>query len=415
MAELYYRLNKNVKSMTAQELRAIFNNGDVDNSYLMRSIIMSEKNFPSVNYERSLRSLWYSIVKPTLDKLGKLSKEDQTEEGLTKWDATLSRYVADLLRRGELTYKQLHILDNSRQRANPRTQYMNVNSQVFGYKVNIAPYSNIIIATEKDTVYNIISAIAELFGCSCISCKGQNSLGAMEDLVRKIVSAQYSSLEAIYILTMTDYDPAGYYIAEALETQVCDILYALGRSNVGVTITRVGITPDQLDDEMVEANKYSPKPANLEKWLDRTDGINGEPYGLELDALEPVEIRRIFVDHLIDLVDSSVYQGFIKEAYIRRLVLETMQPKVDRIAKRIIVHYEDQLQLEDFDIKELAVDGMDYIPSQNYVKDTHKNRIQRAVLEYFDLGDLGGEEDYEILNDSDDEDEYPDTFESEED
>lgn len=387
MDGLFYPLPKNAKNMTAAELNQIFN-ADTNKSYLMRSIIMSEVRYPGVDYMRSLRSLWYSVVKPTLDKLGLLTVADQTEEGLTKWDATLSRYVADLLRRGFLTYSDIHVLDNSRQRSNPRETYYTTDNTIYGYKATIAPYSNIIIATEKDTVYNIIHDIASLFGCSCISCKGQNSLGAMEALVRGIVRAHRSEdieLEYIHILTMTDYDPAGYYIAEALETQVTDVLKALSQYDVDVTITRVGITPDQLDYDLVEANKYSPKPANLEKWLERTNGIDGEPYGLELDALEPQQIRQIFVDILMDYIDKDIYTSFIRESYIRNASLLILEDRVSSILDNMVSDHESKVKLKNINIRQLAIDGYSNIPTSKACKNENevKTLLAADISRYF--------------------------------
>lgn len=116
--KLSVKLPKHVKEMSSEELREYFPE-DCNKSFLMRSIIMSEVYYSNISYERTLRSFWYSAVKPTLDKLGLLEEQDQTEEGLTKWDATLSRYVADLLRRNYLTYRSLNIADTSRQKENP--------------------------------------------------------------------------------------------------------------------------------------------------------------------------------------------------------------------------------------------------------------------------------------------------------
>lgn len=378
MSGLFLNLPKHVKDMSASELRYYFPQG-TEKSYLMRSIIMSEKEFGRVSYNRSLRSLWYSTVKPTLDKLGLLTDEDQTEEGLTKWDAVLSRYVADLLRRGYLTYKSLSILDNSRQRTNPSNYYDIGDISTYGNQVTIAPYSNIIIATEKDTVYNIIKDLAKLFGCSCISSKGQNSLGAMEDLVRGI----RGNIEDIYILTMTDYDPAGYYIADALKKQVDDLLGALNKEYITTHIKRIGITPDQLSDEMVEANKYTPKPANLDKWMKLTGGINGQAKGLELDALEPSQIREIFVEHIKDFIDVDLYSQFVKKSYIKKIALREMASKVDEILDKVINKTEKYIRLEEFDITELAKDGYDSLPIEELCSREHDEEIKDKALSYF--------------------------------
>lgn len=205
MGKKYIALDRPIKEMLAEEIRAKL--GKLKKSELMRTIILNEKEFMDIDYDRSLRGLWYSVVKPTLDKMGLLTEQDQTEERLAKWDADLSRYLAELVRLGMLTYKDLRIVDTSRQRETPDERYAVVDLQTYGYKIAIAPHSNIIISTEKDTVYNIISGIASFFGCSCISGKGQNSLGAMEDLLRNMGQVT----KDIHILTITDYDPAGYY------------------------------------------------------------------------------------------------------------------------------------------------------------------------------------------------------------
>lgn len=357
MKDYFIELPYHVKDMTAEELKEYFGS-DIEKSVLMRSIIMSEKNHGTVTYERSLRSFWYSAVKPTLDKLGLLEESDQTEESLTKWDAVLSRYVADLLRRGYLTYSELNIVDNSRQRTNPHETYSIPDITTYGYQVTAAPYSNIIIATEKDTVYNIIKDIANLFGCSCISSKGQNSLGAMESLIKGMNGHKQ---EEITILTMTDYDPAGYYIANALKKQARDISNALGY-NPYINIERIGIKPEQLDYETVQANKYTPKKANLDKWFELTHGIYGEKKGLELDALEPNQIRRIFVDRIMAYIDTNEYINFVKESYIRKRALISIAHKMSIQLNNIVERFIDEVEIIDFDIKDYAINGYSSIP-----------------------------------------------------
>ena len=364
MKDYFIELPYHVKDMTAEELKEYFGN-DIEKSVLMRIIIMSEKDHGTVTYERSLRSFWYSAVKPTLDKLGLLEDTDQTEENLTKWDAVLSRYVADLLRRGYLTYSELNIVDNSRQRANPHETYSIPDITTYGYQVTSAPYSNIIIATEKDTVYNIIKDIANLFGCICISSKGQNSLGAMESLIKGMNKHKQ---EEITILTMTDYDPAGYYIANALKKQARDISNALGY-NPYIHIERIGIKPEQLDYETVQANKYTPKKANLEKWFTQTQGIYGEKKGLELDALEPKQIRKIFVDRIMTYIDTNKYIKFVKESYIRKRALISIAHKMSTQLNNIVERFIDEVEIIDFDIKDYAVNGYSSIPITSICSD----------------------------------------------
>ncbi|WP_161823287.1 hypothetical protein [Sporotomaculum syntrophicum] len=343
----------------------------------MRSIIMNEKQFSPVNYDRTLRGMWYSVVKPTLDKLGLLTEKDNTEEALTRWDAELSRYTADLVRRGLLTYKDLHIVDQSRQRSNPSNSYSIVDLKTYGYQVGVSAYPNIIISTEKDTVYSIIKNLANLFGCSCISGKGQNSLGAMEDLLRNMGS----NYDDIYILTLTDYDPSGYYIADTFKNQVEDLKSALGITAV-VHIERIGITPDQLTTVEVEQNKYTPKPTNLDKWLNVTGGINGEPKGLELDALAPDRIRQIFVTSIRKYIDPDVYKKIIKSSYIRRVALEALGPSLDCIITGIVQELENSVEVLDFDITDLALRGYNSLPIRKLCDGSNDDIIKDKALSY---------------------------------
>lgn len=376
MPKRYIKLDKAIKDYSADELRGIL--GGRDNSVIIRSIILNEKEFSRIDYDRSLRSLWYATVKPALDKLGLLT--ETTEDTLTHWDGELSRYTAELVRLGVVTYKDLHILDTSRQRATPADEYDIVSLQTYGYQVTSAPYPNIIISTEKDTVYGIIEGIASFFGCSCISGKGQNSLAAMEDMLRRIHESGNRRL--IHILTMTDYDPAGYYIAETFKTQAEDLLRSMGMDNA-VMIQRIGITPDQLSHEEVRQNWYTPKKANLDAWMQATGGIDGHEKGLELDALEPGRIRKIFVDSLWGYIEPLKYHAFVKRSYLQRVILEAMQPKVDQIVDDLASDEIDSVLLRGVDLRNLAIQGHTTMPTSQLCWSPRLEEIQERVLTYF--------------------------------
>jgi len=381
MAKKYIKLEKPIKDIPAENLRELLSGSQ--KSVLMRTIILNERDFLSIDYERSLRGFWYSNVKPTLDKLGLLTENDQEEDNLTQWDKTLSHYMAELVRLGVLSYQDLKIVDNSRQREAPKETYRPASIASYGYKVRIAPYSNIIICTEKDTAYNIIRDVSQFFGCSCISGKGQNSLGAMEDLLRQIKKRAGDS-KPIYILTMTDYDPAGYYIAETFKTQIQDLRLILGLKSE-VYIKRIGITPDQLTREEVEANKYSPKKANIEKWLQITGGINGEPKGLELDAFSPDRIRELFIENIKPYIDTNLYTKFIKPAYLQKVILEAIQDKVEEISRELVKEYLPDIEVIDFNLFDLAQDGHSSLPVGQLCYTSSEEEIRLKALEYFNL------------------------------
>ena len=330
----YIEIDKSIKELSDDELSKIF--GGLKKSVLMRSIIVNEKKFLDVNYDRSLRGFWYATVKPILSRLGLLSAPDSTEEGLTKWDKELSGYLAELVRSGECSYADLRIVDNSRRRFTPETFVSSPGVDTFTYDVTTPQYPHIIISTEKDTVYSIIENIASFFGLSCLSGKGQNSLACMEDILSK------ADIEKdIIILTLTDYDPAGYIIADTFYNQINDLKQNLGLGHINVSIERIGIFPEQLSPEEVEQNKYMPKPDNLYKWFSITNGINGEKMGLELDALPPERIRTIFINSLKKHIDVNDYADFLKESHLKYVLLKLIENKISDLSQEIISSMKD--------------------------------------------------------------------------
>lgn len=399
---LYTKLPKYCKDMSKDELLVFFPRGTTLKTYasglkkgqtyktakyttafMMRTLIMNELEHCDKSETRTLRGVWYSAIKPTLDKLGLLQDDDTSEEGLKRWDATLSSYVCDLLRRGALTFSDLGISDISRQKKNPREHFYTVGGREYAYKGTIAPYPNILIATEKDTVYTIIESIAQLYGCSAISCKGQNSLGAMESIVKGMFQTDPKvHFSTIYVLTLTDYDPAGYYIAEALEKQVNDILYAIGKSHIAVHTHRLGITPDQLSEEQVRQNMYSPKKANIEKWMARTNGINGQEKGLELDAFSATQIREIFIENLAEFIDHNVYKDFIKESYIKMQILESIKTRLSKMTKKVTNEIIDDLEMKDFDMVDYGIRGYSSLDIEDLCEDNLDDKIKKLANQY---------------------------------
>lgn len=366
--------NKNLELFDSAGVREL----KANKSFLMRSIVMNERTHIKETFDnesRTLRKMWYRVVKPTLDKLEQLNQAVQTEEDLQAWGKTLSKCVAQLLRAGYTTYRDLNIVDRSRDKSTPYAYNSVKGGQ---YQVTVAPYPNTIIATEKDTIYPLIADIADLLGTSCISCQGQNALGAMEGLIESIMHD--GPFDSITILTLTDYDAAGYYIADALKMQAQDILKALGHEGVEVVYERIGLTPDQLDDDIVQANKYTPKPANIEKWMAKTNGINGEPKGLELDALTTDQARQLFIDRVEKYIDESRYTPFAQESYIRMKALEAIEDSIEAMLEKVVWRFTKQQQPpKDMDSEDLRSFG----PKADIVQ--VKDNV--SVIEYARNGD----------------------------
>lgn len=372
-ARSYFRFKKPIRDVAAATLRKTLDGQD--KSVVMRTIILNERDFPSVDYERDLRDFWYTSVKPVLERLGVLEPEDSTEEGLTRWDAKLSIYLAELVRSGETTYKDMGLVDQSRRRENPKDQYRVAGLEVYGYKVTVALYPNVILVTEKDTAYGRVEQMAAVLGCACLSAKGQNSLGAMEDLLRGV-----DPEKDVHILCLTDYDPPGFSIADNIVRQAEDLREALGLKGK-IIGKRIGLDLDQLTPEEIEANKFTPKLQKglRDDWLAAGYGIDGEAKGVELNALPPDRFRRIFTDALRDTIDPAVYKEFLPDAHRRRVALEALRPGVEALLARIMVQVTATVTVDDFDALDLAAQGFNEIPVADLCHGGEKETKRLAV------------------------------------
>jgi len=375
----YMNFDQPMKNMPAHELRAALDGEP--KSLIMRSIILNEKRFMTVTEYRSLRGFWYATVKPVLSKLGLL--ESMTAGTVAGWAAELSRYTAELVRSGRLTYDELKIIDSSRSRARASSRYISGSLKIYGYQVSAGENPNVILCTEKDTAVGILRAVASITGCSWMSGGGQNALSAMEPLLRELPDDKRKHL---LFLSITDHDPAGWNIAETFADQAHDYRDVLDIRTVHSD--RLGIKPVQLTADEITDNAYTPSFAgrtpeqrqkSSDEWLAQGGGINGEPLGLELDAYTPSRLRQVLIEGLRSYIQEPRHD-YLRDSYIRSVALAAMEPHLNAIIQDIINHERDKITVLPFDVWELAHSGYSTLPVDELCERDRDKAIERAAL-----------------------------------
>ena len=226
MALKYHKLSAHPSELSdgalCSELRGLAD------SEVMRSLLLAEVEAIRAGAERedrTMRGLWYSLVKPALERLGLLN--ELTSRGKPKdWDGNLSRYLGELVRVGATTYEELHIIDGSRQ----RTTATRIPKRVIEPVTLVgAHFPWVILFTEKDTIWPVVRNVAYLYGVSAISGGGKPSYACTENTIKAIVESPTFRREApgrFVLIALTDYDPSGYIIARAQHTQIVEVLDA---------------------------------------------------------------------------------------------------------------------------------------------------------------------------------------------
>ena len=175
--------------------------------------------------------------------------------------------------------------------------------------------------------------MAGIFGLACYSAGGQSSYAAIENLVKQMARDEAFSGDEIYLLTLTDYDPAGYIIDNAVAEQVAKIGGRLGIATL--YHKRLGIHPHQIKPDTLWQNAYTPSKRHFDEWFARTGGVEGEPLGLELDCLTFAEIRDIFVTAIKNIIDESPYHKTIGQAMLEMLIYEALEGDIQALVDKM--------------------------------------------------------------------------------
>lgn len=236
-----------------------------------------ELNWQGKENANSLRDFWYNPIKPILQRAFPEKVEDPGFDFGRRMSQDLSRVLSDLVKQGELSYRGLNILDESRERA--------VHTH--------SPDDNKILFVEKEAAYRKLRPLESVYQLSVVSGGGWQATALIEDLAHELRGDR-----AYTVYLLTDFDPTGWQIGEDFSRRAGEL---------GLTVDnvrRIGIRPDQLDsDDAVRQQRFIPaedSDADSE-WM-AEHAIEGK-YGLEIEALGDLttkgrDLRRLVVDEL---------------------------------------------------------------------------------------------------------------------
>lgn len=324
--------------------------GKVNGRKLIRNIIYQQWLIcqQEVREYKTIRQFWYSYVKPVISEAGLLDAK-------TDWDDVLSDELGTIVKDYKrCRYVDLYIRDKSRMRIIATGQH----------------YPEIILFVEKEGTFGDIENIPNLYGITAITGKGQPSIASVEDLIielNKVTSLRQHFL----VFTLTDYDPAGYIIENAF----LDHLRELGIPDI--EHYRIGMTPEMLTETEIRINKYEVTSEDKktrkinDAWLDTTGGIDGKLYGLEIECLEPMDVRRIFIERLAEVIDEEPYFDDLRNRVINEKAHEAVWGITEKFQSQLLTSlwreiasengdYSDRIQFESESYHQQAVEGKSY-------------------------------------------------------
>lgn len=222
------------------------------------------KNGQMEPIEGNIRSFWYMNVKPVISRLGFNTTGRKFTEKL--YGVLVEMIVTHRLFR----YMDMGFLDER--------QYQRSIGKANG---------SLILFVEKDGLFGLAKQMALQNDTTAIATGGFPSYLTLEYLLSDMARAGLL-YEPVHVFSVVDYDPSGYWIEQKFLEQ-------LRQYDIEIASQHSLITPDLMPASLLDIAKYRlDKSSKTKNWLKLTNGLNGEPYGLESDAVGGKKIRKAF-------------------------------------------------------------------------------------------------------------------------
>lgn len=282
-----------MQALTTEQFRDIddyYYRGDFSASFVIDHLIelaADELDWQGRQDAGSLRDFWYNPVKPVLEQ----AVPDWGDGvGTSDWNRGLSKRLSKRLSKkvkdvdSGITYRTLNILDDSRDRRVATDSLEN----------------DKILFVEKSAAYRKLEPLADVYDITLVEGSGWSATALIEDL------AQQLDPDTTYTFwVLGDYDPTGFGIVEDFVARA----QKLGIDVDQDASRRIGVWPQQVDDDIVQSQKFTVGGQNNDEWKAEY-GIDGE-YGLEIEAVgaslgEKAEaLRELVVDEVRDEIDAD--------------------------------------------------------------------------------------------------------------
>lgn len=236
-----------------QEIPALFEGWDEKASKAVRGALWISKKYDLIPEDTPLRQFWYMFIKLVFQKLHPSKRvANPTNSFYTS--------LSDIMRRTEYWYKDFNIYNKLSEDVfqRPETEW----SIEKGYP-SVILMPNVLITLEKESYFQTFQNFCDLLGINLYATAGMPSLSKTEEASRQL--HELNTTDDLSIYTLTDYDPAGFNINKAFETQFESYLK---RFNQKVKNTKVAPFPTHYSPEELRQGSYVVKPNTIgqERW-----------------------------------------------------------------------------------------------------------------------------------------------------
>lgn len=274
--EKIYRFDKDIRLLTRKELGCLFSyQGRIPMTRLFKNIIWNAyeriQSGKADPIEGNLRTFYYLWIKPVLGHI-----EDDQNKKTNLYDVMLKMFARMVLDLKLFRYSDFDFTDENWQ-----------NRWIGESKPEV------LVFAEKSGWVRFLKEINEDLGVSTIALGGFPSALTSEytalHLQKKIKN------KPIFLVGIVDFDPSGDLIFQAFEEQ-------LKTCGLNISSSKTLIKPEngytEKEVEMFKFRLPRKQKTKLKRWLQKTGGIQGQPFGLESESMKRSQVRK-FLEYLL--------------------------------------------------------------------------------------------------------------------
>lgn len=304
-------------------------------SKIIRSVIYEAYDKEGIDIEEgNVRNFWYTHLKKIITEVLGLGETDTVLSAINdSW--------GQMINSGLVNYEGMNIIGGK------EDSRLSV--------VKDSPFSNLIVAVEKVDYFHKYKWIPRLFNSTLITAGGQPSRTVARAFIRQLKELGVNLDQDFFMCTISDLDPAGYYIQDAFKKQFESAIEYYGGSG-SIEIRRLFVRHDQITKELMEsqgmpcrdkAKSESAMKAEDTKWdyfCKETEGgiYIPKPVGWtnKVYTIDGVEMVRALLEMNAfskEVIESSIIRELLK------IILETndeskiMIPEIMRVLEEMKV------------------------------------------------------------------------------
>lgn len=301
-----------IEPSTPQEIPELFEDFTGTARAGVRAALWIAKKYHLIPQDSPLRQVWYSFVKLTLQKIN----EARLEKGLKEIKGKENTYydaLADIIGESNYWYSDFNILNDPAGFQHP---------DIYSYAIL---FPNVMIALEKESYFGAFKNFCDLLGLSLYAGGGQPSKSASETVAKKI--HELFPDERLNIYTISDYDPAGFVIANTFKEHMN--LY-LDRYGQDVRSSRVAPYPEHYTPDELARSLYKVSKPSMSIWTDGDGMARTTREAAGIDESEGMEVESLPAELLPHQVPTGLtVNDAVGNARMRVIIFDKLMEDFD--------------------------------------------------------------------------------------